>query len=244
MDFFFFLFYPSCAFDICFYAVFFAVNREVFDLIMTVVAILLSLPILPCTNRIRCTYWYNVLGIGTAWLAMVAITITMTKKPEGITFEPVHLPWAVATFFQMNFTPTWYCGTLSLTGQLSLNFAACYYTYGNTEEMLKTAFVYSMLVLMHASVSLQEEGHFREMFYKEITIRDLKESFEGTLEALPEPLIVKTQGDTVYSNSAFKKQLDQDAYKEEVQKLLHDRENPNDPEGEDQEVPKKVKLGQ
>ena len=244
MDFFFFLFYPSCAFGICFYAGFFAVNREVFGLILTIVLSFLSFPILPCTKGIRCTYWYNVLGIGAAWATTVAITITMTKKPEGITFEPVHLPWVVATFFQMNFTPTWYCGTLSLTGQLSLNFAACYYYYGNTEEILKTAFVYCMLVLMHASVSLQEEGHFREIFYKEITIRDLKESFEGTLEALPEPLIVKTRGNTVCSNSAVKTQLGQDAYKEEVEKILYDRENPNEPEGENQEAPKKVKLGQ
>ena len=98
-----------------------------------------------------------------------------------------------------------------------------------------------MLCVIHAWFSLKEECLFREVFYKERTIHTLKESFEGTLEALPEPLIVKTEGNTVYSNSAFREQLEKENFKEEVDKVLN--ENAEIPLEEAREAAKKITLG-
>ena len=77
------------------------------------------------------------------------------------------------------------------------------------------------------------------MFYKEHTIHALKESFEGTLEALPEPLLVQQQGRTVYSNSAFREQLTNDTIKDQIDAIL--RESLEEPLGDAaQPQPKKI----
>ena len=47
----------------------------------------------------------------------------------------------------------------------------------------------------------------REAFCKERTIHTLKESFEGTLTTLPEPVLVQTHGRAAYSNKAYEEQL-------------------------------------
>ena len=79
---------------------------------------------------------------------------------------------------------------MSFVAQMVLNFFACFYLYGNTEDVDMTGFTYWLLALMHTTFSLHEESHFREFFYQQRIIHTLKESFEGTLEALPEPLLV------------------------------------------------------
>ena len=154
------------------------------------------------------------------WMACIGITVSMTKNAEHISFDPVTLPWMVANSLLMNCTSHWFGGTLFLVCQLIFNLSACIYRYGFTEEVQMTAFTYFMLTYMHSLFSIKEERHFREIFYKERTIYTLKESFEGTLEALPEPLLVQTAYRTVYANSAYHEQLNTEHFKEEVNKII------------------------
>ena len=83
--------------------------------------------------------------------------------------------------------------------------------------------------------------HHREAFQSELTVQVLKESFEGSLEALPEPLLVKTRGQTAYCNSAYKNQLATENFGESVEALL--KENIDADALEEEAVPKKVTRG-
>ena len=83
-----------------------------------------------------------------------------------------------------------------------------------------------VLVVFHLMFSLREEVHYREAFYKELTITTLKDSFEGTLEALPEPLLVQTDTRTVYSNGAFSEQLGKEDFSNDLEAFIKERLEP------------------
>ena len=109
----------------------------------------------------------------------------MSGNKDDIGYDPVILPWLTSMVGLMNCTGPWYGGTLSLVLQLGTNIIACFFAYGYTENVQRTALVYIGLSVLHVTLSLLEELHYRDSFYQELTIRTLKESFEGTLEALP-----------------------------------------------------------
>ena len=134
----------------------------------------------------------------------IGVTLAMTKNNGDIDYDPVILPWLGGMLCSLNCTITWYGGSLSFALQLLLNNGACFYFYGNTENFQRTAPAFFVLIVMHTTFSLREEVHLREAFYRELTVNTLKESFEGTLEALPEPLVVQNRGRTVYANSAYR----------------------------------------
>ena len=75
-----------------------------------------------------------------------------------------------------------------------MNATALFCTYGNTENFQRTAFMYFTLGVMHVTFSLREEIQHREAYLSEFTVHALKESFSGSLEALPAPILVQTQG--------------------------------------------------
>ena len=68
---------------------------------------------------------------------------------------------------------------------------------------------------MHFKFSLYDEVAIRDSFFDEVTIRNLKDSFEQTLGTLPEPLIVCQEQNVVYANKAFSQVVSQE---EEEQK--------------------------
>ena len=148
----------------------------------------------------------------------------MTKEPGDIVFEPVILPWLACIFCLMNCTESWYGGTASLSLALSFNLSMCYVTYGVTLNVQKTSFVYFVLLVMHTTFSMREEIHYREAFCKDQNITTLKESFEGTIEALPEPLLVKRGEDTAFANQAFKKQFSNPETQEKLREVIKERE--------------------
>ena len=77
----------------------------------------------------------------------IGVTLSMTKGKHDIEFEPVILPWVVSMYLLMNCTLYWWTGMLSFLCQFAFNLAACYYTYGNTENVQKTAFVYFVSIM-------------------------------------------------------------------------------------------------
>ena len=60
-----------------------------------------------------------------------------------------------------------------------------------------------MTVLMHLKFSLNDEAAIRDSFFDGVTISNLKNSLQQTLDTLPEPLVVCQEQQIVYANKAF-----------------------------------------
>ena len=190
-------------FVILFHLALFFYTRHLTDLFY-VACFTVAIPAFTATEKIRLTKWYTSSGISISWLGAMGVTIAMTRKTDDIDYDPGILPWLAGILCLLNCTMPWYGGSVSFALQLTVNSGVCIYFYGNTENIQRTIFVYVFLIVLHATFSLREEVHLRQAFYREFTVYTLKESFEGTLEALPEPLVVQTNGSTVYSNTAYR----------------------------------------
>ena len=70
--------------------------------------------------------------------------------------------------------------------------------------MFLQGFVFFMSVFMHLKFSLNDEAATRDSFFDSITIQNLKNSLQQTLDTLPEPLVVLQEREVVYANTAFK----------------------------------------
>ena len=239
MDYF-FLFCKMCGgLIVLFHSALFLLHRDIVDLLY-ICAIIVSAPAIVATEYIRNTRWYCYLGLIATWFGCLGVTLSMTKEPDDIVFEPVILPWLGCLFCLMNCTERWYGATTSLTLALSFNLSMCYMTYGITLNVQKTAFVYFVLIVMHATFSMREEVHYREAFYTDRCITTLKESFEGTIEALPAPLLVKRGEDTAFANEAFRKQFSDEDVQKKLFKALKEREEAIE---EEHDVTQKLNLG-
>ena len=69
---------------------------------------------------------------------------------------------------------------------------------------------------MHLRFSQNDEASARESFFDGVTICNLKNSLQKTLDTLPEPLIITQREKVVYSNEAFTKVIKEEQGERDV----------------------------
>ena len=177
-------------------------------IIQAALGVLFAFPTIYFGNYLSRFAWFHYFPI--IMLSMMHIEMTeKTASLPSFKVQPLFVLFNAIIFYHIGLAGRWYVFSLSYLG-LSFYFAlrmVC--TFGFEEDILLVFLSMSICFSVHISICYEEEMRLRAHFYSEMELKNTKNAFQGTVEALPEPLVVMTGQELILSNLAFKDLLKQ-----------------------------------
>ena len=107
-------------------------------------------------------------------------------------------------FYHIGLTGRWYAFSLSYLAGTAYYALRLLYAFGFDRDLTLVVFSKLFCFTIHIGICYEEEMRLRAHFYSEQELKDTKDAFQGTVEALPEPLVVKSGRELILTNLSFR----------------------------------------